>query len=74
MAHDSAACDRLFYSLPDNSKCESNSETEGGRKENEFLNYISQNIIGCDKVFSGPFGLCKGTCHVSSRCLNKIQC
>ncbi|XP_069131518.1 uncharacterized protein [Argopecten irradians] len=52
------AKDRRFYSIPD-------TETHTGSSEstqtNSLIRYISENIIGNEKVFSGPFGLRKVT-------------
>ena len=49
--------DRRFYSLP---QAENFGGKEQSPKSKELLTYISKNIIGDDKVFSGPFGLRKG--------------
>ena len=62
---------RQFYEIPFQSdlsedKEASNAETKTtilGRKPGSLLSYIDQNVIGRNKVFSGPFGLRKGECY-----------
>ena len=51
------ARDRHFYNLPKNDLTgEGVTGTEGNES---LLKYISHNLIGSGKVFSGPFGLRK---------------
>ncbi|XP_021346574.1 uncharacterized protein LOC110445978, partial [Mizuhopecten yessoensis] len=50
--------DRRFYSLPEKEK---HVDLSGSTKTDSLIRYISENIIGNDKVFSGPYGLRKVT-------------
>ncbi|XP_041358893.1 uncharacterized protein LOC121375484 [Gigantopelta aegis] len=51
--------DRVFYSLPQANKPITEDVIESCSKDNKqkLLNYIRDNVIGCDKQFGGPFGL-----------------
>lgn len=60
MDGESAACDRLFYSLPENKISANDLEKNDNQKPKDILQFIAENIIGRGKVFSGPFGLRKG--------------
>lgn len=58
-----SAKNRLFYSIPasdDLVHTDAHSSKEESSKH-DLLAYINDSIIGCDKTFSGPFGLRKGT-------------
>ena len=55
--------DRKFYDIPDDSRPQTTDSKQNVEKA-EFLNYINENVVGKDKVFSGPFGLRKGTCKL----------
>ena len=59
------ARDRCFYKLP-NFDTSISEENRKSRKP-ELIKYISENIIGRRKVFSGPFGLRSGKCNRFSR-------
>ena len=74
MAETAGPARRQFYSLPasedvdlngspsnDSSQCTDSGSDQSNYKDS-FLQYISDNVIGADKTFSGPFGLRKGTC------------
>jgi len=50
---------RKFYELPDKTHHPS-PETARASTTDGLFSYIENNIIGKDKVFSGPFGLRKG--------------
>ena len=56
--------DRLFYSIP---KQENNDSEFRENKDDKqsLLTYISENIVGKDKIFSGPFGLRRGKFRAS---------
>lgn len=51
--------DRQFYSIPKNEKYIDLAESQNTERQ-ALIKYISDNIIGNNKVFSGPFGLRKG--------------
>lgn len=53
------ARNRQFYSLPEEPVASELSADSAESKES-FLTYIRNNVIGKDKIFSGPFGLRKG--------------
>lgn len=52
-----AARDRLFYSLPEQ---EEKSDISKQYDKEKLLTYVLDNVVGKEKVFSGPFGLRKG--------------
>ncbi|KAK3100241.1 hypothetical protein FSP39_016852 [Pinctada imbricata] len=53
------ARDRVFYTIPE--KDDDLNKQGGVEKDKEdLLKYVSSNILGKDKVFSGPFGLRRG--------------
>lgn len=56
--------DRLFYSLPDDDRTSKIGVSKTVNTD-KLLNFISDNIIGKDKVFSGPFGLRQGRSAVT---------
>ena len=67
MAESPRPANRQFYSLPTSSTEDANekiSTSECHAREqsdkDSFLQYISDNVIGAEETFSGPFGLRKG--------------
>jgi hypothetical protein len=58
-----AARNRQFYSLPADHQTSEHNLGDTESKEH-LLEYIRENVIGRDKVFSGPFGLRKGDKYI----------
>lgn len=64
------ARNRQFYSLPEEPVASEFAEDSTESKES-LLSYIRNNVIGKDKIFSGPFGLRKG-CQPLNKLLSLI--
>ncbi|KAL5012515.1 hypothetical protein ScPMuIL_011066 [Solemya velum] len=52
-----SAKNRLFYSLPDSDSIATGETDTEENNKHDLFQYINDNVIGHDKIFSGPFGL-----------------
>ena len=50
---------RKFYDLPDASQNSPN-KADRVKKSDDLLRYVEDNVLGKDKVFSGPYGMRRG--------------